>query len=105
MLVPVAEYFTRRSWYLSGNSVLGSKGLPASAWRERLYRKPSHIRSGDRGPKDLAVGVRQAPSGSGELSGAICRLKATKHTITQPHSRAKMDRPAISTGRSNFTAS
>jgi hypothetical protein len=37
------------------------------------------------------------------FSGAMCRLNAVKHTKSQAHQMARMDRPAISTGISNLT--
>src|SRR4029453_5821476 len=44
------------------------------------------------------LGGDQAPSGDPRLSGAICRLNATKQTTSQPHRAASTERPAISMG-------
>src|SRR5436190_18078046 len=104
MLVPGAAYLDLRSWYFSRKSVLGSNGFPPRACRDRLYINPSHNRSGDTEANVFDVGVVHAPSGVGLLRGAICKLNATKHTISQPQTSANSDRPAISTGKSKFTA-
>src|SRR5437868_15509139 len=104
MFEPGAAYLARRSWYFRTKSALGSNAFPPNACRDRLYIKPNQSRSGETDAKVLDAGVFQAPSGVGLLSGAICRLNATKHTITQPQTSARIDRPANSTGRSKFTA-
>src|SRR5687768_11670838 len=63
----------------------------------------SQRRSAGRNRNADELGLCQAPIGSCLLSGAICRLNAVKQTKSHAHQIAKSDRPAISTGISNFT--